>query len=186
MIFEVGGNIGEDTQQFTLRFPAAKIFTFEPVPELFHTLQRKFGDNPNVRLQQVGISNKDGQTTFIVAGRHGEGTVNNSHSASTWGEKITVQLRDVHGVLTQIQQQTGQVPDVATINCEGCEYDVLGRMSEMGWLGKIRLVQMSWHAVAGISNRVQRRCAIEQVLWQHYEPEWHSLYGWQAWKLKVR
>jgi len=75
VIFEIGGNVGYDLEQYVNRFPAAKLWSFEPVPELYNTLQTKFGSNPNVTIQQVGVSNSDGNTTFVVAGAVGEACV---------------------------------------------------------------------------------------------------------------
>jgi FkbM family methyltransferase len=183
VIFEVGGNIGEDLAQYIWRFPAAKIFSFEPVPELYQVLTQKFGGNLNVKIQQVGVSNSDRATTFTVGGNHGEGS---SHTNTTaYGQRITVQLRDAHALLTEVQTATGKVPDVVSINCEGCEYDVLSRMAHTGWLGKVPFVQLSWHIVGGVQDRLNQRCAIEKVLWDRYEPAYHALYGWQGWRLKT-
>jgi FkbM family methyltransferase len=182
VIFEVGGNIGEDLEQYIYRFPAARIFSFEPVPELFAVLQQKFGSNPNVKLTQAGVSYSDRQTTFVVGGNHGEGS---SHTNTTaYGQRITVQLRDASALLNEVQTATGKVPDVVSVNCEGCEYDVLGRMVETGWLGRVPFLQLSWHVVGGVPDRVGKRCAIEKVLWEKYDPAYHALYGWQGWRLK--
>lgn len=183
VIFEVGGNIGEDLGQYVWRFPSAKIASYEPVPELYQQLINKFGNNPNVRIQQVGAASSDRTTTFTIAGNHGESS---GHSnTTTYGRTISVQLRDVHSLLIQVQQWTGKVPDVVSINCEGCEYEVLLRMVETGWLGQVQFVQLSWHVV-GIPDRLGHRCAIERVLWDKYDPAYHALYGWQGWKLKAR
>merc|ERR1719162_2196916 len=80
--------------------------------------------------------------------------------------------------------RTGKVPDVVTVNCEGCEYEVLSRMAQMGWLGRVPFVQFSWLIVGGVYDRLAQRCAIEQVLWDSYNPVYHALYGWQGWRLK--
>jgi len=182
VIFEVGGNIGEDLMQYVQKFPLAKIYSYEPVPELFAQLQQSFGTNPNVKLTQAGVSNADRKVKFTVGGKHGEGSSHTNTSA--YGTKINVQLRDVNALLTEVQQQTGKVPDAVSINCEGCEYGVLTRMVQTGWLGKVGFIQLSWHVVGGVANRVTQRCAIEKVLWDKYEPAYHALYGWQGWRLK--
>jgi len=182
VIFEVGGNIGEDLAQYVWRFPQAKVFTYEPVPELYQTLVQKFGTNPNVKITQVGVSNSDRVVQFTVGGKHGEGS---SHANTTaWGTKINVNLRDANALLTEVTAATGKVPDVVSINCEGCEYEVLGRMAQTGWLGKVPFVQLSWHVVGGVPDRLGQRCAIEQYFWKFYDPAYHALYGWQGWKLK--
>lgn len=182
VIFEVGGNIGEDLEQYVWRFPAAKIYSFEPVPELFQQLQNKFYTNANVKVTQVGVSNMDHTATFTVGGNHGEGSSHTNTSA--YGQQITVQLRDAHALLDEVRTWTGKVPDVVSINCEGCEYDVLSRMAQTGWLGTVPFVQLSWHVVGGVQDRVTQRCNIEKVLWEKYDPAYHALYGWQGWRLK--
>jgi FkbM family methyltransferase len=183
VIFEVGGNIGEDLAQYVWRFPQAKIYSYEPVPELYQTLQQKFGANPNVKITQVGVSNADRQTSFVVGGNHGEGS---SHAnASQYGQTISVQLRDANALLAEVRTATGKVPDVVSINCEGCEYGVLSRMAQTGWLGAVPFLQLSWHVPSGIPDRVPQRCAIEKVLLAKYNPAYHALYGWQGWSLKT-
>merc|ERR1719329_49918 len=72
VIFEVGGNIGEDLQQYVWKFPTAKIFSFEPVPSLFQRLQQHFAQTPNVKIMQAGVSNSDRMTSLVVGGNHGE------------------------------------------------------------------------------------------------------------------
>lgn len=182
VIFEVGGNIGIDLDQYAKKFPAAKVFSFEPIPELYSqlaTIAGKYG--PNVHIKQLGVSNSDRNETFTVNGENGEGT---SALHPMYGKKVTVSLRDVDALLLEVENATGQIPDVVTMNCEGCEYDVLKRMMEKGWLQRIKFVQMSWHDVHGVADRVAKRCDIEKKLWENYEPAYHSLYGWQGWRLK--
>jgi len=183
VIFEVGGNIGTDLNEYATRFPAAKIFSFEPIPELFDGLQTRFGANPNVHIQEVGASNADGQATFTVMGSNGEAT--SSENSTAVGREVTVQLRDVDALLSEVYNNTNQNPDVVSVNCEGCEYDVLTRMMETGWLEKVGFVQLSWHLVDRVPDRIAKRCAIETVLRQNYEPAYHVIYGWQGWLLKT-
>lgn len=65
-IFDVGANRGEVLKQFNGFFPTAKIYAFEPLKTVFDELSNKFSSLPNVKLENIGISNIDGQLTFHI------------------------------------------------------------------------------------------------------------------------
>lgn len=57
ILFDVGANIGDYTKNLQLFFPNAKIHSFEPAKETFHTLSN-CNVGPNVILNNTGISNE--------------------------------------------------------------------------------------------------------------------------------
>lgn len=182
VVVDVGGNIGEDIEAFLAEHKQASIFTFEPTPHFFSVLQDKFGKNPRVNISNVGASDTSGEADFIVEGFHGWGTSGVDHSIQ--GEHVQVHLQDVDDILNSVQQKIGYVPDVVNINCEGCEYAVMQRIVDRGWLGKIHYIQLSWHTPADIMDRVAKRCKIEQALLQSYDRTYYTHPGWVGWKLR--
>ena len=52
-IFDIGANEGEITDRYSQMFPTAKIYSFEPVPEVFTILERKFHENPQIIVNQL-------------------------------------------------------------------------------------------------------------------------------------
>lgn len=181
-IVDIGGNIGDDIDGYTAVHKEANVFTFEPIPHYFTHLQKKFAGNPHVHISNVGASDATGDTEFIVEGEHGWGTSGVDHSIE--GEHVKVHLQDVDDILSKIQQQEGLAPDVLSVNCEGCEYAVMKRVVDQGWLGKIKYIQLSWHTPADIEDHVARRCKIEEALLQSYERVYYSFSGWVGWSLR--
>lgn len=182
VIVDIGGNVGEDLQAFVQRFPQAQIFTFEPVPEFYNHLKAYYGSNPNVHIYNYGVSDADRWVVFNV-----DGAATSGLNSTGQGERVKVHLRDISTILAEVRQKAGGVLDVVSMNCEGCEYVALHRMYSAGWLGTVPtqtvpFVQISWHIVDGVSNRLQSRCAIERGLANSYSPVYHSYFGWQGWK----
>mmetsp|Transcript_110469 Transcript_110469/g.236032 ORF Transcript_110469/g.236032 Transcript_110469/m.236032 type:complete len:254 (+) Transcript_110469:52-813(+) len=183
VIMDIGGNVGADVDMILQTHPQSHVFTFEPIPHYFEILTTKFRGNPHVTVQNVGVADANGQAQFILdAVQGGQGTTGVDHTVH--GDKVQVQLRDVQDILTNITSTTGRVPDTLNINCEGCEYAVLQRVVDQGWLGKIHFVQVSWHVAADVADRVAKRCRIEEAfLNSSYKKVFHTTFGWEGWEL---
>jgi FkbM family methyltransferase len=65
-IFDIGANIGKVTARYSRLFPEAKIYSFEPFPESFQKLRRRFKGNSLVKPIQLAVSNKAGKKKFYV------------------------------------------------------------------------------------------------------------------------
>eukprot|EP00747_Dinoflagellata_sp_TGD_P130197 gnl/TRDRNA2_/TRDRNA2_174799_c0_seq4.p1 gnl/TRDRNA2_/TRDRNA2_174799_c0~~gnl/TRDRNA2_/TRDRNA2_174799_c0_seq4.p1 ORF type:complete len:302 (-),score=41.77 gnl/TRDRNA2_/TRDRNA2_174799_c0_seq4:473-1378(-) len=184
VIVDVGGNAGFDIDRFVQSFQGARIFSYEPVPAFAQKLQEKWSHSPNVTILSFGLADSDRSAEFVL-------DLASSGDSKLVGpidqplERVNVQLRDVHRSLEQVFEATGQeYPDVLSVNCEGCEYSVLKRAKDKGWLQKIPYIQMSWHMSPDIANRKSTRCEIEEALRESHEPIWWSDFGWQRWALK--
>lgn len=177
VIVDIGGNTGYDVDMMLQKNPGAKIYTFEPIPEYFKGLETKYASRPNVRVQKFAVSNADGRTEFIL-----DGVGTTGADKTVQGEHVPVQLRDVDELLNQIQVETGQVPDMVNMNCEGCEYAVMNRLLEKGWLEKLPFIQLSWHLAGDVEDRVGKRCNVEKRLWQTHARTFRAGYGWIGWQ----
>src|SRR4051812_8164513 len=61
-VFDIGANIGLFTMFVKENFPAAKVYAFEPGPEIARVLQAnvaKYGDS--VRVYECGVAGKPGE-----------------------------------------------------------------------------------------------------------------------------
>ena len=52
-IFDVGGNFGQTALRFASAFPAATIFSFEPVPTSFERLVQSTRDNERIKAFNI-------------------------------------------------------------------------------------------------------------------------------------
>jgi len=179
VIVDIGGNVGDDITFFVKKHPKARIFTFEPIPKLFQKLQARFPNSTNVRAQNYGVSDANAQREFVLT-PDAVGTTGMDHNVH--GEHVQVQLRDVDQVLSWVEKETGQVPDLLSMNCEGCEYTVMQRMAAKGWLAKLPNIQLSWHVAGDVPDRVAKRCSAEKLLWQSHKRIFQSAFGWVGWE----
>lgn len=60
VIIEAGAHIGLDTCEMAKMWPGAKIFAFEPIPELFQKLVKATSSFPNVKCFQMALGDETG------------------------------------------------------------------------------------------------------------------------------
>ncbi|MGA3013081.1 MAG: FkbM family methyltransferase [Bacteroidales bacterium] len=66
-LFDVGANTGQ-TIDFALRtFPKAKIYSFEPTPQLVSDLKKKYQSNSNIFISDLALSDHAGFIDFHVS-----------------------------------------------------------------------------------------------------------------------
>ena len=65
-IFDVGANRGVKITEFLKLFPSSLIYAFEPYTPLIKELEKQFLNNPNIRLFNIGISDKKKEMVFNV------------------------------------------------------------------------------------------------------------------------
>lgn len=187
VILELGGNLGDDLGHFVRHLPEALIFSCEPVPDFYTKLEEQYASQPRVHIRRFGAANKDGNMSFKLGGLGGQasGGLNDGSDMLADGKQVTVALRDASAVLTEIQQEVGRPVDSMSINCEGCEYLALRRLLEQGLLRSVTYLQLSWHVVDAIPDRLAQRCAIESALRETHDLIWYDgFYGWQGWHRK--
>lgn len=66
IIFDVGANVGQTAQKYSSAFPKATIYSFEPFPDAFGALQKRFEGNPRVKPVSMALADKKGQIEFHV------------------------------------------------------------------------------------------------------------------------
>lgn len=65
-IFDLGANEGQTAERYSQMFPTATIYSFEPVPEVFTLLERKFHENPQIIVNQLAVSDAVGTADFYL------------------------------------------------------------------------------------------------------------------------
>ena len=63
-IIDVGANRGQSIAFFLKLFPKAHIYSFEPNAKLSDFLVKKYAGNPNITIDNSGVSNKIGRSQF--------------------------------------------------------------------------------------------------------------------------
>lgn len=74
VIIEAGAHVGVDTIEIAKLFPEAKIFAFEPVPQLYKKLVTNTSSFENVSTYQLALSNNNGTTKMFISGGASDGS----------------------------------------------------------------------------------------------------------------
>jgi FkbM family methyltransferase len=69
---DIGGNIGNYTDALIKVFPEAEVHIFEPQKINIEKLRLKFIEQKNIKIQQLGVSNKNG-TMVLYSNKNGSG-----------------------------------------------------------------------------------------------------------------
>lgn len=64
-VIDVGANKGQSIDFFLSMNPNVKVYAFEPNPNLFLLLSRKYALNPSIKLFNLGVSDFSGQKLFF-------------------------------------------------------------------------------------------------------------------------
>lgn len=63
-VFDVGANTGQFASAIKVLLPDAKIYSFEPIPECYERLTKKFPSNEQYQAFCVALGNEAGKITF--------------------------------------------------------------------------------------------------------------------------
>ncbi|MFV8345496.1 FkbM family methyltransferase [Flavobacterium sp. ZB4P13] len=63
-IIDVGANSGQFTRVASHLYPQARIDTFEPLPDLYPIIEKKFKNNKNITTYNIALGNEDGVIMF--------------------------------------------------------------------------------------------------------------------------
>ncbi len=65
VIFDIGANRGDTAIKYSILFPLASIYAFEPFLETFQKLNDNVNEMPKISTYQIAISDKKGETVFF-------------------------------------------------------------------------------------------------------------------------
>ena len=65
-VFDVGGNIGQSIEKYQQIFPDCTVYSFEPHPDTFTTLQERHGAQDGVHCRQIALGSNPGTASFYA------------------------------------------------------------------------------------------------------------------------
>lgn len=157
VVLDVGAYIGEWSERVLQRADARgprdlRVHAFEPEPSSVKQLRKGIGQDPRVQLHPFGLGGHDRLELLTIDGP----------GSSVYGDPATpgvlgateVELRDADAVLSS--QAVDRI-DLVKINIEGGEYELLDRLHDAGWLGRMGTVIVQFHEFAPDAYRARRR-----------------------------
>jgi len=70
MVLDIGANVGEFTEEILRHAPHARVFAFEPLPDCFASLKKRFAQNKNIRVWNVALGDKNGTVAMRRSSFH--------------------------------------------------------------------------------------------------------------------
>ena len=124
VILDIGSNIGTSILFFHEKFPAAKIYGFEPHPETFRILQKNVGSIPSVEIFNYALGAADARISVTFDGADFSRFMINPGDTNWPGPVSTTKCEVKHAGAVLKDLGVARV-DLIKIDCEGAEYDVL-------------------------------------------------------------
>lgn len=130
IIIEAGAYKGIDTEEMSRLWPNGHIYTFEPVPELYHQVLQRVGYRKNVECYNVALGAESGTTSLYVSTGASDasssirkpGEVTQYHPDITFDELSEVPVTTLHEFVTDHEIQR---VDFLWLDLQGAEFDVL-------------------------------------------------------------
>lgn len=67
VIFDVGAHVGQSAEAYQKLYPNAQIWAFEPAPQNFDRLQRRFAGSDKIHPVNIGLGDLPGKQPFYLA-----------------------------------------------------------------------------------------------------------------------
>jgi FkbM family methyltransferase len=156
-IFDVGANIGDYTNLLRQVLPNSLIFTFEPNPISYQTLEKRFhGENTVTNMS--GLSSSQGSIEFYDQKNYQE---NSNHSHASLYKEV---IEDIHGVEvvkmeistttldSYVEEKSIDRINLLKIDTEGHELEVLKGASKLLSQDKIDLIHIEFNEMNIVSR----------------------------------
>jgi FkbM family methyltransferase len=171
LIVEAGAFDGQDTLHMLKQWPSAqtKIYSFEPVPEIFARLEKNTQNYPQVTRYQQALGDHCGTETFFISEKENKPGIPSqagsllhphqrlSHSSMQFPRTITVPTID----LDTWAHQTGvdQI-DLLWLDTQGMEYQILAAAPHT-----LRKVRILYTEVGFYENYKNQKTYLPLVAW---------------------
>ena len=139
VVMDVGANVGAASVFFSLAYPDATIFSFEPAGLPYSLLERNTQALANVRINNFGLYSSDTELP-LYRGKYETGMSSVAQSMSTRNESDVITLRSVRDWMSE---NSISAVDVLKVDTEGCEIPILEAMSDL--LPKVKVIYLEYH-----------------------------------------
>jgi FkbM family methyltransferase len=182
VVVEIGGYTGQLLKKLIPITGAKTYVVLEPVPSFFHKLNKHVSMlnlNSVVKTYNFGLGKTYREMSVNI---QGDGTSLLKTLPATKTE--TIKILNVVDFFVQIGVGCKTV-DLLTINCEGCEFDILETLLSTTLIEMIDHIQFQpHHAVTTHENYICRYCRLRQLLVRTHTIEYEYPHIWESWKRK--
>lgn len=172
VVLDFGGYLGAWSDVVRAQHPNATIHVFEPHPKFAHDLTRKYANDGHVTVHAQALGSKDGTLSLPDA-------ADGSSAVAAHQRNLSAQVRAVAGFFGD--HELPQI-DLAKINIEGGEYDLLPALIDSDVIARIARLQVQFHLFD--ESMIAMRDAVRQRLGITHDCVWCYPFVWEEWHLK--
>lgn len=174
IVFDIGANIGDWSSAVIEVSPEAEITIFEPNPNLYINLNKRFNLNSNVNLEKLALNHKEDVISFYLndsLDAHGNNSIYNHYYLEPSSQKVEVKCISLDKYCVE--------NNIANINfikadIEGAEINLLRGASRMLQQQKIDFLQIeynqTWIKAGGSLLEVFEICKLNNYLLYRIDP----------------
>lgn len=171
-----GGYKGDSVEGWLAKNPTATVHAFEPVPEYAEILIHRFSDAV-VTVHTCGVGKKSGQRTFSVMGDATSGHPGITEASSGQHGSVSVRFESAK----KAASRWADTIDVAEINIEGGEYELISALADIDVLSRITHIFVQFHDVGKDTESLVEE-ARHQLAQTHVQ-DWNYDMVWEYWQL---
>jgi FkbM family methyltransferase len=181
-VFDIGGNKGEDAEAMIKRFHPGNYVILEPIKTLYTNLVNMFKSNKNVTLYNFGLAKKYEKFFVNVLGHGGDAT--SVFAGNDNGGSCLLRVVNTKHFLVKVGVPCYEV-DLITVNCEGCEFEIMEELISSGMIGQFRHIQFATHpTLKHLKQPIDRYCEIQEKLKRTHKVTYQYKWCWESWKRK--
>lgn len=144
---DCGANVGTITGAFANK--GATVYAFEPNPECFEELIKKFKGNPKIHIYQKGVLDRTSTMKLYKSIYHNDDSLFFSQSSSLYSSKDNVDSKEYFEVecidLIEFIKDLNQDIDILKIDVEGAEFQILEKLINENLYEKIEHILVETH-----------------------------------------
>ncbi|KAK3103382.1 hypothetical protein FSP39_018843 [Pinctada imbricata] len=179
-VIEVGGNVGTFSDNLQRLFRPRRYIILEPMKRFFDMLVSKYRSMSNIVVLNFGLSSEDRIDWVKV-----DGGSTSRFLPNKIPKNLLAPLRQVNSTNFFLSMAVGFFEvDLLTMNCEGCEYDILDAILDSNLINYFRHVQISFHHLNGLGDTLDRWCQYQQLLSRTHRLIYQYPLFWESWTRK--
>ena len=170
-VLDLGGYDGQWASDLFSRY-RCRIIIFEPVHAFAEKIRERFRRNDRIEVLQCGLGGSTRTETLHIA----------ANASSIYGKSGKVEDIKLVDVRDWLHERKLLRINLAKINIEGGEYELLERLLDINMIGSIDNIQVQFHDVGPDAR--QRMQRIQSRLRATHEPTYQYEFVWENWARK--
>lgn len=171
IVVDAGGYRGDWAASIRTRY-GCRIYVFEPIPEFYAGIVRRFHGDPQITVFPFGLAGEDKTVAMTMA--------NDATSSVRPADGVTlpVALRRFTDVC---QEERITRIDLLKVNIEGGEYELLEHLVATQLISYVQNLQVQFHDF--VPDAEKRKQALRVMLAETHYPTYLFDFVWENWRL---